>query len=57
VPFDQLTYDTGKGKPHLNPVKDTMADGSNLALALVIAPVAGAAAALGKFYKHIKEEA
>jgi hypothetical protein len=34
-----------------------MADGSNLALALVIAPVAGAAAALGKFYKRIKEEA
>lgn len=56
VPFDQLTYDTGKGKPHLNPVKDTMADGSNLALALVIAPVAGAAAALGKFYKYVKEE-
>ncbi len=57
VPFDQLTYDTGKGKPHLKPVKDTMADGSNLALALVIAPVAGAAAALGKFYNRIKEEA
>jgi Fe-S-cluster-containing dehydrogenase component len=57
IPFDQLTYDTGKGKPHLNPVKDTMADGSNLAMALVIAPVAGAAAALGKFYKYIKEEA
>jgi hypothetical protein len=57
VPFDQLTYDSGKGKPHLKPVKDTMADGSNLALALVIAPVAGAAAALGKFYKRIKEEA
>ena len=56
VPFDQLTYDTGKGKPHLNPVKDTMAAGSNLALALVIAPVAGAAAALGKFYKYVKEE-
>ncbi|MCF8076861.1 MAG: 4Fe-4S dicluster domain-containing protein [Desulfotignum sp.] len=56
VPFDQLTYDTGKGKPHLNPAKDTMADGSNLALALVIAPVAGAAAALGKFYKNMKEE-
>jgi polyferredoxin len=57
VPFDQLTYDTGKGKPHLKTVKDTMADGSNLALALVIAPVAGAAAALGKFYNRIKEEA
>jgi Fe-S-cluster-containing dehydrogenase component len=57
VPFDQLTYDTGKGKPHLKPVKDTMSDGSNLAMALVIAPVAGTAAALGKFYKHIKEEA
>lgn len=57
VPFDQLVYDTGKGKPHLNEVKDTMADGSNLALAMVIAPVAGAAAAIGKFYKYMKEEA
>ena len=57
IPFDQISYDTGKGKPHLKPVKDTMADGSNLAMALVIAPVAGAAAALGKFYRHIKEGA
>jgi Fe-S-cluster-containing dehydrogenase component len=57
ISFDRLTYDTGKGKPHLNPVKDTMADGSNLALAMVIAPVAGAAAAWGKFYRHIKEGA
>ncbi|MCF8092924.1 MAG: 4Fe-4S dicluster domain-containing protein [Desulfotignum sp.] len=57
VPFDQLVYDTGKGKPHLKEVKDTMADGSNLALAMVIAPVAGAAAAVGKFYKYMKEEA
>ncbi|MCA1793722.1 MAG: 4Fe-4S dicluster domain-containing protein, partial [Desulfobacteraceae bacterium] len=57
VPFDQLVYETGKGKPHLNEVKDTMADGSNLALAMVIAPVAGAAAAVGKFYKYMKEEA
>ncbi len=32
-----------------------MADGSNLALAMVIAPLAGAAAALGKFYKYIKK--
>jgi formate dehydrogenase iron-sulfur subunit len=57
VPFDQLTIDTGKGKPHLKPVKDTMADGNNLALAMVIAPVAGVAAALGKFYKQTREEA
>ncbi|MDT8379207.1 MAG: 4Fe-4S dicluster domain-containing protein [Desulfotignum sp.] len=57
ISFDRLTYDTGKGKPHLNPVKNTMADGSNLALAMVIAPVAGAAAAWGKFYRHIKEGA
>ncbi len=57
IPFDQLSYDTGRGKPHMDPVKDTMADGSNLALAMVIAPVAGAAAAVTKFYKYIKEEA
>jgi Fe-S-cluster-containing dehydrogenase component len=56
VAFDRLTCDTGKGKPHLNPVKDTMADGSNLALAMVIAPVAGAAAALGRFYRYIRNE-
>jgi hypothetical protein len=56
VPFDQLTMDTGKGAPHMDPVEDSMAQGSNLAKAMVIAPLAGAAAAFGKFYKGVKEE-
>lgn len=57
VPFDQLVYDTGEGKPHMHPVADTMAAGSNLAIAMAIAPIAGAAAAVGKYYRQMKEEA
>ena len=58
VRFDQLNkaIEKGKGKPHLNKVKDMMALGNNLALAMLIAPIAGAAAAFGKFYKTTKEE-
>ncbi|MCK5312487.1 MAG: 4Fe-4S ferredoxin, partial [Desulfobacteraceae bacterium] len=58
VRFEQLNeaIEKGKGKPHLNKVKDMMALGNNLALAMLIAPVAGAAAAFGKFYKTTKEE-
>ncbi len=56
VPFDQLSMKTGKGQPHMDPVKDRMAQGSNLARAMVIAPLAGAAAAFGKFYKGVKED-
>jgi len=55
VPFDQLTLETGKGKPHLGPVADRMAQGSNLARAMFIAPFAGAVAAFGKYYKQVKE--
>ena len=44
----------GKGKPHLKPVKDTMADANKLAAAMIIAPFAGIAAATGKFYKMTK---
>ena len=56
VPFEKLNkaIEKGKGKPHLKPVKDTMADANNLAAAMVIAPVAGVAAAVGKFYKMTK---
>ncbi|MCP3899857.1 MAG: 4Fe-4S ferredoxin, partial [Desulfobacteraceae bacterium] len=56
IPFDQLNkaIEKGKGKPHLNKVKDMMALGNNLALAMLIAPIAGAAAAFGKFYKTTK---
>lgn len=56
VPFEELKLTTGKGKPHLNPVADQMALGTNLAKAMLIAPIAGAVAALGKFYTQTKED-
>jgi formate dehydrogenase iron-sulfur subunit len=56
VPFEELNkaIATGKGKPHLKPVKDTMADANNLVAAMLIAPFAGIAAVAGKFYKMTK---
>jgi formate dehydrogenase iron-sulfur subunit len=56
VPFQQLNkaIEKGKGKLHLNPVKDTMADANKLAAAMIIAPIAGVAAAAVKFYKMTK---
>jgi Fe-S-cluster-containing dehydrogenase component len=58
VPFDQLNaaIEKGKGKPHLNPVENMMADGTNLSRAMLIAPLAGLAAAFGKFYLKSKEK-
>jgi len=56
VPFEEINkaIEKGKGKPHLKPVKDTMADANTLAAAMIIAPIAGVAAAAGKFYKMSK---
>ncbi len=56
VPFEELNkaIETGKGKPHLQPVKNSMADSNNLAAAMIIAPIAGVVAAAGKFYKMSK---
>jgi len=56
VPFEELNkaIETGKGKPHLQPVKDSMGDSNNLAAAMIIAPIAGVVAAAGKFYKMSK---
>jgi len=56
VPFEELNkaIEKGKGKPHLKPVEDTMARANNLAAAMVVAPIAGIAAAVGKFYKRTK---
>jgi hypothetical protein len=56
VPFDELNkaIEKGKGKPHLDIVKDTMAQGNNLTTAMALAPVAGIAAAVGKFVKLTK---
>lgn len=52
VPFSELNkaIEKGKGKPHLKKVNDMMADGSNIAKAMLIAPLAGIAAAFGRFY-------
>ncbi len=56
VPFEELNaaIEKGKGRPHLKPVEDTMAQANNLAAAMLIAPIAGIAAAVGKFYKRAK---
>jgi Fe-S-cluster-containing dehydrogenase component len=56
VPFEQLNaaIEKGKGRPHLAPVEDVMADNNKLARAMLIAPLAGIAAAVGRFYKQTK---
>jgi len=53
IPFKYLNRRAkiGPGMPHLKPVEDSMADANNIAAAMVIAPLAGVAAAVGKFYK------
>ena len=57
VPFEELNkaIEQGKGKPHLKPVKDTMAQANNLAAAMFVAPIAGIAAAVGKYFKMTKK--
>jgi Fe-S-cluster-containing dehydrogenase component len=58
VPFEKLNeaIEKGKGKPHLKPVKNTMASANNLATAMLVAPFAGIAAAVGKYYKLSKNK-
>lgn len=53
VPFQELnkSIEKGHGKPDLRPVADTMAHADNLAKAMVLAPIAGVAAAVGGFLK------
>jgi len=52
VPFEALNaaIETGKGKPHLGPARDAMANSKHQARAMMLAPLAGIAAAVGKFY-------
>ncbi|MBU2546960.1 MAG: 4Fe-4S dicluster domain-containing protein [Proteobacteria bacterium] len=59
VPFSELNkaIEKGKGKPHLGPVANSMAQAENLTAALVLAPLAGAALALGKIRKLMKDPA
>jgi len=56
VPFENLNQNIEKsdGKPHLKPVEDSMAHVDNLAKAMIIAPLAGIAAAIGKAFKASK---
>jgi Fe-S-cluster-containing dehydrogenase component len=58
VPFEKLNtaMEKGRGRPHLRPVQDSMAHADNLAKAMVIAPLAGIAAAVGKVYKFTKND-
>jgi formate dehydrogenase iron-sulfur subunit len=53
VPFEDLNkaIEKGPGKPHFGPVEDAMAHADNLAKAMIIAPLAGVAAAVGRFLK------
>jgi len=53
VPFEELNkaIEKGPGKPHLDPVEDSMATADNLAKAMVIAPFAGIAAAAARILK------
>jgi Fe-S-cluster-containing dehydrogenase component len=57
VPFKDLNkaIEKGPGKPGLQPVKNSMAHADNLAKAMIIAPIAGIAAAAGKFYSTSKK--
>jgi hypothetical protein len=57
VPFKELNRarEKGPGRPHLKPVADSMAHADNLAKAMVVAPFAGIAAAVGKIYKSTKK--
>jgi Fe-S-cluster-containing dehydrogenase component len=56
VPFDQLreAIETGPGRPDFQPVADQMAQANNLVSAMALAPLAGVAAAVGKFYAASK---
>jgi Fe-S-cluster-containing dehydrogenase component len=56
VPFEEINQHIvkGRGKPHFKQIEDVMANGNHLAAAMVIAPIAGIAAAAGKIYRHAK---
>ena len=56
VPFETLNaaIEKGPGKPHFDKVTDQMAHADNLAKAMLIAPFAGLAAAVGRIYSATK---
>ncbi|NLV67061.1 MAG: 4Fe-4S dicluster domain-containing protein [Spirochaetes bacterium] len=57
VPFDVIdrALEKGDGKPHIQPVADSMASADLLSKAMVIAPLAGIAAAAGKNFRMLKK--
>ncbi|MBF0378990.1 MAG: 4Fe-4S dicluster domain-containing protein [Desulfamplus sp.] len=58
VPFDKLNsvIEKGKGKPHLAAVSESMGTGDKLAMAMLIAPIAGVVGAAARFYNMSKKE-
>jgi hypothetical protein len=59
VSFETLNdaIEKGPGKPHFEQVEDQMAHADNLAKAMLIAPFAGVAAAVGRIYNATKTKA
>jgi len=57
VPFDEIdrVLEKGDGKPDLKKAEDTMASADYISKAMLIAPVAGIAAAIGKNYSIFKK--
>lgn len=57
VPFEILNrvIEKGQGRPHFDPVPDLMAHTDNLAKAMLLAPFAGIAAAVIRFYRFLKK--
>ena len=57
VPFDQLSkaLESGAGRPHLDPVQDTMKSANHLLSAMAIAPLAGLGAAAARHLRHASD--
>jgi Fe-S-cluster-containing dehydrogenase component len=58
VPFGELAraVETGSGRPHLGPARDRMKEAEVLTRAMLLAPVAGVAAAVGRVYRRSRSE-
>lgn len=58
VPFEELNraVEKGKGRPHFEAVENKMAQANHMAAAMLIAPIAGVAAAVGKSYNYMKNK-
>jgi Fe-S-cluster-containing dehydrogenase component len=56
VPFETLNaaIDKGPGRPHLGPAEDRMADANAIGMAMIAAPLAGAALAVGRALKVVR---